>query len=196
MTRSEKAKANTIEQKDSLLKNVRHPLQTNTTLHKQIKAQRPLSLEIIRIEQQPDIVVGQAVAECHEGGRELVEGDGAGVVDVEAVKELAPLVEEAPQPAEFVEGDGAGAVDIEHAMRGKIGVLVSDSWMSEGGSGVDGQRERKGVGYGVGVSGMPVTMVAIIEVVVNGLFSRREARMAIISTHRIIIFTVCGSKDV
>lgn len=82
-----------------LLENVRHALERNTRLHKQIERQHAAPLDVVRVEQQADVVVTKTVSERDERGRELVERDGAAAVDVEAVEQLAPFRQEAPQAA-------------------------------------------------------------------------------------------------
>jgi hypothetical protein len=82
-----------------LLKHIRHPLQTNTRLHKQIKTQRIAPIAVVRAIQERDELLGEAVPEGEEGFVEFGKGDAAALVGVEAVEEVAPGGEEAPQAA-------------------------------------------------------------------------------------------------
>lgn len=107
-----------------LLENIRHPLERNTSLHKQVKAHDALPPLIIRPEQQLHEPGREAVPEGDEGVCELLERDVAGAVDVEAVEEGAPGGEEGPEAAELLEGDGAGAVRVEHADHHPDGLRV------------------------------------------------------------------------
>lgn len=81
------------------LKNIRHPLQNNTTLHKQIETHPPLPALIISRIQQVHESSGEMVAECYQGVGVFVEGNGAGFVFVEAVEEGAPGGEKGPKTA-------------------------------------------------------------------------------------------------
>lgn len=79
-----------------LLKHIRHPLQTNTSLHKQIKANRILASPIISAVKQGDELRTEAVAKGNQRFAEFFVRDVARTIDVEAVEELAPGGEEAP----------------------------------------------------------------------------------------------------
>jgi hypothetical protein len=82
-----------------LLKHVRHALEAYARLHKQIEAHGVAPAAIVRLVQQRDEALRQAVAECDERFVEFGVRDGAAVVGVEAVEEAAPCREEAPEAA-------------------------------------------------------------------------------------------------
>lgn len=98
-----------------LLKHIRHPLETNTSLYKQIEAHRPFLPSIIRPEQQRDEVRAQSIAKRNERFSELIERNVARSIDIESVEEVPPCSEEGPKAAEFVKRDCAVAVGIEHS---------------------------------------------------------------------------------
>jgi len=81
------------------LKHIRHPLQTDTALHEQIETHRALAALVVGAEQQRDEGGGERVAESDEGVAELLHGNGAAAVGVEAVEEGAPGGEEGPEVA-------------------------------------------------------------------------------------------------
>ena len=107
-----------------LLEHVRHPLQRNTRLHEQVETHDALVPLVVGPEEEFDEARGEAVAEGDEGVGELLKGDVAGAVDVEAVEEGAPGGEEGPEAAELLKGDGAGAVRVEHADHHPDGLRV------------------------------------------------------------------------
>ena len=78
------------------LKHIRHPLQNNTALHKQIETHLPLPALVIRRIHQFDKGGGKPIAECDERVGVFEEGDAAAAVFVEAVEEGAPGGEEGP----------------------------------------------------------------------------------------------------
>lgn len=82
-----------------LFKHVRHALQADARLHKQVEAHVVVAPAVVRAVQQLDECGGEAVPEGDEGVGELAVGDGAGAVGVEAVEEVAPRGEEAPEAA-------------------------------------------------------------------------------------------------
>lgn len=108
-----------------LLEHIRHPLQANARLHKQIEAQHLLPLAVVaaaprlvlrvRAEQQLHELRAQAVPERDQGVLELAQRNRARAVRVEAIEKAAPRRQETPQPAELVEVDRAAAVSVEHA---------------------------------------------------------------------------------
>lgn len=106
------------------LKRIRHPLERNTRLHKQIKAQAALPPLIKRAKQEPHKRLAKPVPERHQRGAELVETDVARAVGVEAVEQRAPGGEEGPEAAELAELDGAAAGGVEHADHEGDGVGV------------------------------------------------------------------------
>lgn len=98
-----------------LFEHVRHALQRDASLHKQVKAHDALVALVVGAEDELDKLRGEAVAERNQGVGELGEGNVAGAIDVEAVKERAPGGEERPQAAELVKADAAAAVGVKHA---------------------------------------------------------------------------------
>ena len=97
------------------LEHIRHPLQTNTALNKQIEAHIPASTLLIRPIQYPHKHRAQAVPKRHQSIAVLVKADVAGAILVKAIEEIAPRRQKGPQAAELVEVDGARFVDVEHA---------------------------------------------------------------------------------
>lgn len=97
------------------LKHIRHPLQTNTALHKQIKAHIPASTLLVRPIQYPHKRRAQAIPKRHQRIAILVKADIAGAILVKAIEEIAPRRQKSPEAAEFVEVDGTRFVDVEHA---------------------------------------------------------------------------------
>ena len=79
------------------LKNIRHPLQNDTTLHKQIKAHAILSAFVVSSEQQLDKGGAEPVAKRNKGIGVFVKGDVTAFVFVETVEEGAPSREEGPE---------------------------------------------------------------------------------------------------
>ena len=106
------------------LKRIRHPLQRNTRLHKQIKAQAPLPSLIKRPKQKTHKPLTKPIPKRHQRGAELVQADVARAIGVEAVEEGAPGGEEGPEAAELAELDGAAAGGVEHADHEGDGVGV------------------------------------------------------------------------
>ncbi|KFZ08968.1 hypothetical protein V502_09018, partial [Pseudogymnoascus sp. VKM F-4520 (FW-2644)] len=106
------------------LKRIRHPLQRNTRLHKQIEAQTPLPPLIKRPKQKPHKPLTKPIPKRHQRGAELVKTDVARAIGVEAVEEGAPGGEEGPEAAELAELDGAAAGGVEHADHEGDGVGV------------------------------------------------------------------------
>lgn len=92
------------------LEHIRHALQRDTRLNKQVKAHDILIALVIRAEQQLDKLRAEAVSEGDEGVCELGQRDAAAAINVEAVEESAPRCEEGPKAAELVEANGAAAV--------------------------------------------------------------------------------------
>lgn len=82
-----------------LLKHVRHTLQTDARLHEQVEAHVVVAAAVVRRVQQLHKLRGQAVPKGDEGVGELAVGNAAGAVGVEAVEEVAPRGEEAPEAA-------------------------------------------------------------------------------------------------
>lgn len=98
-----------------LFKDVRHALERDAGLHKEVKAHDALVALIVGAEEKLDKRRGEAVAERDEGVCEFGEGNVAGAIDVEAIKECAPRGEEGPEAAKLVKADAAAAVGVEHA---------------------------------------------------------------------------------
>lgn len=80
-----------------LFKNVRHPLQNDTTLHKQVEAHAVFSAFGIRSVQQIDKGGAESVAKGNQGIGVLVKGNVTAFVFVETVEEGAPGGEEGPE---------------------------------------------------------------------------------------------------
>lgn len=55
-----------------LLEHVRHPLEANTCLHKQIKADGVITTPVVRAVQQPYKVVGEAIPKRYKGFAKLL----------------------------------------------------------------------------------------------------------------------------
>ena len=106
------------------LEYIRHPLQTDTTLYKQIETHVAPRTLLIRPVQDPDKRRRKPVSERHERLGVLIETDIAAAILVEAVEEVAPGSEEGPEPAELIEVDRARLVDVEHANHHFYGVRV------------------------------------------------------------------------
>jgi hypothetical protein len=87
-----------------LFKHVRHSLQTDARLHKQVEAHGVLPTAVVGAVQQRDELLREAVSECDEGFVELGVRDAAAVVGVEAVEEAAPGGEEPPEATVGEEG--------------------------------------------------------------------------------------------
>lgn len=79
-----------------LLKYVRHPLQADARLYKQIKAHGLFVSSVIRLEQVLHKLRRQSVSECDERLGELAVGDIAGAIDIKFIKEVAPCGEKPP----------------------------------------------------------------------------------------------------
>jgi hypothetical protein len=115
------------------LEHIRHPLQANASLHKQIKTQpvlpgtliapRPRILRI-SIEQQLNKLRAQPVSKRHQRIRELEMRNTPAPVLVKAIEQPPPSRQESPKPAELVEIDSPAAVCIEHADHHFDGVRV------------------------------------------------------------------------
>jgi len=82
-----------------LLEDIRHALEADARLHKQVEADCVLAAPVIRAVQQGDELRREAVPEGDERLVELLVRDVAGAVGVEAVEQAAPGREEAPEPA-------------------------------------------------------------------------------------------------
>jgi hypothetical protein len=73
-----------------LLEHVRHALQADACLHKQVKAHVVVAAPVVRAVQQAHELRREAVSEGDKGFGKLVVGYTAGVVGVEAVEEATP----------------------------------------------------------------------------------------------------------
>lgn len=98
-----------------LLEHIRHPLQTNTSLHEQIKAHDAFPPLIISLEQNLDEPVAQAVPERHQRVGKLIQRNVTRAVRVEPVKQRAPGGQERPEPAKLLEPNRPAPVAVEHA---------------------------------------------------------------------------------
>lgn len=107
-----------------LLEHIRHALQADAGLHKQVEAHDAVAALVVRAEEQLDEARAEPVAERHQRVVELVQADVARLVHVEAVKQRPPRGQEGPEPAELLEPDGAAAVAVEHADHHAHGVRV------------------------------------------------------------------------
>ena len=85
-----------------LLEHVRHAFQDDAALHEQIEAHPPLPALVVGRVQHVDKGRGEPVAEGDERVGELVKGDVAAAVGVEAVEEGAPGGEETPEAATYI----------------------------------------------------------------------------------------------
>lgn len=97
-----------------LLEDIRHALERNTRLYKQVKAHDTFAALVVRTEEQVNKLRAESVAKGDEGVCELGQGNVAAAVDVETVEEGAPRGEEGPEAAEFVKANGAAAIRVEH----------------------------------------------------------------------------------
>jgi hypothetical protein len=85
-----------------LLKHIRHAFQRDTRLHKQIKTECITPVAVVCAVQQRDELLRQAVSKGNQSFVELGVRYAAAMVLVEAVEEVAPCGEEAPEAAEGV----------------------------------------------------------------------------------------------
>lgn len=108
------------------LEDIRHPLQTDTSLNKQIKAHavthRALRrrtylarLAFERLEEHGHKRRAQPIPKGDQRFLKLLQTDPSAAVLVEPVEQLPPRGEVAPQRTELVEIDGPVAVPVEHA---------------------------------------------------------------------------------
>lgn len=97
------------------LEDVRHTFQGDAALHEKVKAHDTLVALVVRPEEQLDKLRAEPITEGYQGVGELLEGDVAATVDVEAVKEGAPRGKERPKTAELIKVDGAVAIRIKHS---------------------------------------------------------------------------------
>jgi hypothetical protein len=82
-----------------LFEHIRHPLQDDATLHKEIETHLPFATLVVRRVEQVDERGGKSVAEGNEGFGVFVERYVSALVLVESVEEGAPCGEEAPESA-------------------------------------------------------------------------------------------------
>lgn len=82
-----------------LLKHIRHPLQTDARLHKQVETHVVVPPAIVRRVEELHKLVAKAVPKGNQGIGEFLAGNAARAVAIEAVEEVAPGGEEAPQTA-------------------------------------------------------------------------------------------------
>ena len=107
-----------------LLEHIRHALQADASLHKQVEAHDAVAALVVRAEQKLDEARAEPVAERHQRVVELVKADVARLVHVEAVEQRPPRGQKGPEPAELLEPDRAAAVAVEHADHHPDGVRV------------------------------------------------------------------------
>ena len=79
-----------------LLKNVRHPLQADARLHKQIETHGIFVPPVIRSEEELYKLRRQSVSECDERFAELAIGYIARAIGIKLIKEVAPRGEKPP----------------------------------------------------------------------------------------------------
>ena len=79
-----------------LLKHIRHTLQANARLNKQVEAECVAAVAVVRTVQQRDKLLREAVSESNECFVELGKRYTAAVVLVKAVEERTPRREETP----------------------------------------------------------------------------------------------------
>lgn len=115
------------------LKHVRHPLETDTRLHEQVKTQSLLPRHIvapsthiprIRAEEQLHKLRTEPIPKRNQRVAELGIADIPTAIGVEAVEEAAPRREEPPEAAELVKVYGPAPVGVEHADHHSYGVFV------------------------------------------------------------------------
>ena len=82
-----------------LLKHIRHPLQTDARLHEQIETHVVIPPTIVRRVEELHELIAKAVPKGNQGVGEFLAGNAARAVAIEAVEEVAPGGEEAPQTA-------------------------------------------------------------------------------------------------
>lgn len=107
-----------------LFERVGHALECDAGLHEQVKGNDATVLAVVVFKQELNEAVGQAVLEGHQGVLELVHGDVAAAVRVEAVEDGAPAVQELPEADKLLEVEVAAAVGIKHAHHHVDGVGV------------------------------------------------------------------------
>jgi hypothetical protein len=81
------------------LEDVRHPLETNAGLDEEIEAHGALASPVVGSEQQLDKLGAKAVPKCLESFDKLVERNVPATIGIEAVEEVAPCCEKAPESA-------------------------------------------------------------------------------------------------
>lgn len=162
-----------------LLEHVRHPLQTDASLHKEVETESLLPARAIapparrpgiRAKKQLHKLRTQPVAKGDQSITKLGQIDRGTAILVEAIEEVAPRGQEAPQTAELVKVDRVTAVSVEepdhhaHGVRVKRRVVAIDESAAQGGFAelagavfVYGQEERPqcvaAVGLGRGDGG-------------------------------------------
>lgn len=72
------------------LKYIRHALEGNTALNKQVKAHDTFVALVVGVEEKLDKLGAETVSESNKGVAEFGEGDVAAAVDVEAVEQSTP----------------------------------------------------------------------------------------------------------
>jgi hypothetical protein len=128
------------------LKDIRHALQTNASLHEKVETETILPGTLIatcscvfrvRVEQQLDKLRAQTVSKRHQRIRELEMGDAPTPVLVKPVEQPTPCRKEAPKAAELFKIDSTAAVCIKHTdhhldgVRVECGVVAVDEGAAE-----------------------------------------------------------------
>lgn len=113
-----------------LFKRIRHALQRDTRLHKQIKSNDSSVLAVVVFEQKLNKPIRQAVLERHKRVLELVHGNVAAAVRVEPIENGAPAVQKLPQTNKLLKVEVTAAVAVKHAhhhvhrVRVKLGAIA------------------------------------------------------------------------
>lgn len=93
-----------------LLKDVRHPLQRNTRLDKQIKTHDAFAAFVVRAKEQVNKLRTESVPKRNQRICKLAQRNVAAAIHVKPVKECAPRRKKRPQPTEFVKPNRSTAV--------------------------------------------------------------------------------------
>lgn len=110
-----------------LLEHIRHALQADASLHKEIEAHDAVAALVVRAKEKLDKARAEPVAKRHQCVVELVQADVARLVHVEAIEQRPPGGQEGPEPAKLLKPDGTAAVAVEHADHHADGVRVKGS---------------------------------------------------------------------
>ena len=105
-------------------KRIRHALERDARLHKQVETEVALGTLVVLAEQDLGEAVAKSIPERVQCLAELLKRDVAAVIAIKPVKQAAPLAQKRPQSAEFVESDGAAAIAVKHADHHTHGLRV------------------------------------------------------------------------